>query len=512
MSATEGNPSATVTSPSSPPPVAASLPPPAGGQSLRILTPSQSRLQPFPKITLIVLGVAVLLSIPTSPEGSGAGMVMNVIAKAAASLAMCAIGAWAEQRIYRHLLAKGAFLRVLLTLLLPLVIPMVGSVTLLPSILTALLGDDGTLALAGVLGLAWMSSAAMGSAIIVLIDVGVSAAIKDFRSRVQAAILLLLTVVVGFAVSIYAVGRMAVDQVADAVHRSAEKGEFSVDIGKGKITGEKLLSWLDLPETKELIAAVLLLLVVLVALPTILSACGKLADAVMERLNPLAEAFDEVSAGRLDIRVEQGGSRDFQQITQSFNRMTAALSETMTDLDRRNRDLAEMNRATSRFVPFQFLELLKKQSIREIVRGDQIQLDISIMFADIRGFTTMAERMGPAATFAFINRYLGHMDAEIHREQGFINDFFGDGIMALFHVSADAALRAALGMLAAVQSFNETLHAEGEQPIRVGIGLNSGPLMLGTIGGEQRLSCTVVGDPANLAARVEGMTKLYGAS
>jgi class 3 adenylate cyclase len=155
---------------------------------------------------------------------------------------------------------------------------------------------------------------------------------------------------------------------------------------------------------------------------------------------------------------------------------------------------------------------LRKRSLREIERGDQIELEISVLFCDIRGFTTMAEGMGPNGTFRFINRYLGHMEAEIHREQGFINDIFGDGIMALFHCGADAALRAALGMLAAVERFNAVLVEEGKEPIRVGIGMNSGPLMLGTIGGKDRLSCTVVGDPANAAARVESMTKLYGAT
>jgi len=285
-----------------------------------------------------------------------------------------------------------------------------------------------------------------------------------------------------------------------------------IGLPNGELRGPEIRELLSRPETADLIAVGLSLLVAMGALPAILSACGKLADGVMERLNPLSDALAEVTSGHLDVRVEEGGSRDFVQISRGFNRMAQSLTETLTDLDVRNRDLADMNRATSRFVPFQFLELLDKRTIREIERGDQIQLDISILFADIRGFTTMAEQMGPAATFGFINRYLGHMEAEIHREQGFINDIFGDGIMALFHKGADAALQAALGMLAAVDRFNETLAADGEQPIRVGIGMNSGPLMLGTIGGAERLSCTVVGDPANTAARVEGMTKLYGAT
>jgi class 3 adenylate cyclase len=203
------------------------------------------------------------------------------------------------------------------------------------------------------------------------------------------------------------------------------------------------------------------------------------------------------------VRVEVGGSRDLRKIASGFNRMVDSLSRTLRELDARARELAAMHTAAARFVPFQFLGLLHKPSLREVERGDQTELDMTVLFSDIRGFTRIAERMGPEQTFTFINRYLAEMEVEIHREQGFINDFFGDGIMALFHTGADAGVRAALGMLAAVERLNGALVAEGRDAIA---------LMLGTIGGRDRLSCSVVGDPANTAARVEGMTKLYGAT
>ncbi len=167
-------------------------------------------------------------------------------------------------------------------------------------------------------------------------------------------------------------------------------------------------------------------------------------------------------------------------------------------------DLRSTNRAIVRFVPSPFLELLGRNKITEVTRGDSTAIEMAIMFSDIRGFTTMAESMGPQKTFSFINDYLGRMDPEIHKQDGFINDIFGDGIMALFHKGADAAVAAAIGMLRATDEFDSSL--------RMGVGIHTGELMLGTIGGSERLDCTVVGDPANTASRIEGMTKMYGAA
>ncbi len=345
-----------------------------------------------------------------------------------------------------------------------------------------------------------------------VLDVVISAIIPDFRSRIQVAVLGLLALAGGFVFLVYDSGRA----VAAAIRAAAIDGQLPqglrIELGPNVLQKDEAAHLLSLPETERFIAVGFVFIAAVLGLPAVVSACGKLADAVMERLNPLAEAMEQVGTGHLDVRVEVGGSRDLVQITSGFNDMATSLAGTLSDLDTRNRELTETNVATSRFVPFQFLDLLDKQTIRDIERGDQTRLDMSVMFCDIRGFTTMAESLGPQGTFAFINRYLAHMEAEIHREGGFINDFFGDGIMALFHGGPDAAVRAALGMLNALDRFNATLRDEGTNPIRIGIGLNSGTLMLGTIGGRDRLSCTVIGDPANMAARVEGMTKLYGAS
>lgn len=168
--------------------------------------------------------------------------------------------------------------------------------------------------------------------------------------------------------------------------------------------------------------------------------------------------------------------------------------------------------AYERFMPRQFLEQLEKHSIFDVDLGDQVQREISVLFADIRGFTTMCEQLGPARTFAFVNSYLHWIEPAIHGHGGYVNAFLGDGIMALYPTSADDALHSALAMLAAVDEYNRVRERAGEPPMKIGIGLNTGSLMVGVIGGHDRMDRGVIGDAANVASRVEGMTKQYGAT
>ncbi len=173
-------------------------------------------------------------------------------------------------------------------------------------------------------------------------------------------------------------------------------------------------------------------------------------------------------------------------------------------------ELDSTNTAIARFVPFKFLSLLQRESVRQVMKGDNVKLNMSVMFCDIRGFTTLAETAGADATFRQINRYLSVMEPEIHREGGYINQYMGDGIMSLFHTSTDHVLRAALGMVKSLYLLNQEREKIGEPPLKIGVGINTGPLMLGTIGGGEQLDSGVIGDAVNLASRVEGMTKMYG--
>jgi len=173
---------------------------------------------------------------------------------------------------------------------------------------------------------------------------------------------------------------------------------------------------------------------------------------------------------------------------------------------------ARSNDAFRRFVPEQLLKLLNKGGIEQLRLDDHVQLDMTVLFSDIRSFTTLSERLTPEQNFRFLNSYLSKMEPSIERYGGFIDKFIGDSIMALFGTSADDAVRSALDMTASLREYNLGRLRAGYEPIRIGIGLNSGPLMLGIVGGENRLQGTVIGDAVNVASRVEDLNKTYGTS
>lgn len=172
---------------------------------------------------------------------------------------------------------------------------------------------------------------------------------------------------------------------------------------------------------------------------------------------------------------------------------------------------ARMSSAASRFVPREFLQLLGHDDLVDVERGDHLEKMMSIYFSDIRSFTTIVEGKTPEENFNFINEYLSYMEPSIQGYRGFIDSYEGDAIMALFEHGADDAVRSGIDSLLALNTLNQARKKRGEQTIRIGIGINTGKLMLGTIGGKERLKCGVIGDPVNLAARIETLTKRYGA-
>jgi len=175
-------------------------------------------------------------------------------------------------------------------------------------------------------------------------------------------------------------------------------------------------------------------------------------------------------------------------------------------------ELAQLNKAYERFVPRQFLSFLNKNSIVEVQLGDQIEKDMTILFSDIREFTRISETMRPLEIFDFINNYLGQMEPIILDHYGVIDKYIGDAIMAVFPSSADDAVCGAITMLKTLTKYNQLLHRATLPSISIGIGLNTGPMVLGTVGGQNRMDGTVLSDAVNLASRLEGLTKIYHTS
>ncbi len=194
---------------------------------------------------------------------------------------------------------------------------------------------------------------------------------------------------------------------------------------------------------------------------------------------------------------------------QGFVEDITARKKAEAERERFTAELFQLNEAFSRFVPSQFLQLLDKKSIVDVRLGDQVQKEMSVLFSDIRDFTTLSESMTPQDNFKFINAYLKRMEPALLENQGFIDKYIGDGIMALFSGSADDAINAGIAMLQQLADYNQHRHIAGYAPIKIGIGINTGSLMLGTVGGKHRMDGTVVSDAVNLAARLESLTKEY---
>ncbi len=182
----------------------------------------------------------------------------------------------------------------------------------------------------------------------------------------------------------------------------------------------------------------------------------------------------------------------------------------MTRRDNEKNKLQNLIKAYGRFVPHEFLNFLGKKDITTISLGDQIEENMTILFTDIRDFTSLSEELTPKQNFNFINSYLSCMEPVISKHNGIIDKYIGDAVMALFPTSADEALECSSAMLSALNAYNKTRRKAGNKSIDIGIGLNTGLVILGTIGGEHRMESTVIGDAVNLAARIESMTKTYG--
>ena len=178
------------------------------------------------------------------------------------------------------------------------------------------------------------------------------------------------------------------------------------------------------------------------------------------------------------------------------------------EVTKRRAELEATNAVFRRFVPEPFLRRIAANGLTSIAVGYNETLELTILFSDIRGFTTLAEQMPPADLLMMLNSYFTALSEPIDRHGGFIDKFIGDAIMAIFDGPQHAfnAVNAAVDMQAALSAWNQSEHKN----LQSGIGLHSGEVVIGTIGTENRMDSTVLGDSVNLAARLEGLTKEHG--
>lgn len=204
----------------------------------------------------------------------------------------------------------------------------------------------------------------------------------------------------------------------------------------------------------------------------------------------------------------------FQALTLALglaDRIAAANEERDHAQRRTIEEISTLNVAYARFVPTAFLDLLGKSDVRDVRLGEGVEREMTVLFSDVRSFTTISESLSPSDTFGFINGLLSRTGPVIRENGGIVDKYVGDAIMALFPGPTDDALRAAIALQVAVRDHNLERAADGKPPIAVGVGLHRGSLMLGTIGEHERMDGTVIADAVNVASRVEGLTKYFGA-
>ena len=183
------------------------------------------------------------------------------------------------------------------------------------------------------------------------------------------------------------------------------------------------------------------------------------------------------------------------------------------------KDKRKIKRMLSQYVSPSILTTLIDKSPQDVLKAEVgSKENLTILFSDIRGFTSISERLPAEKVVELLNGYLSGMVDVIFKYEGTLDKFIGDAIMAFWGApirTSDHAMRtvrAAFDMMAQLESFNQSLAAKGDIPLEMGVGINTGDVILGNIGSEKKLDYTIIGDNVNLASRMEGLTKYYGSS
>jgi len=223
-----------------------------------------------------------------------------------------------------------------------------------------------------------------------------------------------------------------------------------------------------------------------------------LAGGIAAPLQALVTATRQVLEGNLSHRIGVRREDEIGFLASSFNDMVAGLEER-----------EEIKDTFGRFV---------SRDVAEAVLSRQVPLggerrEVTILFQDIRGFTTISEHREPAALVSMINRFFTEIVAAVEGQGGNVRQFTGDGVMALFGAPVrhpndpERAVRAALEMVARLPALNSRLNAQGLPALHIGVGIHTGEVVAGKIGPDQRVEYSVIGDPVNTASRIEGLTK-----
>ena len=226
-----------------------------------------------------------------------------------------------------------------------------------------------------------------------------------------------------------------------------------------------------------------------------------IANRISKPISSLTKSVETIANGDLEASiVGDTSSREVSNLSTGIVAMKDSIREKINDIE-------IINASYERFVPKEFLTLLQKKSIIDVEIGDNSSLEMSVLFSDMRNFTMISEKLTPQQNFKFLNSYLDKMTPAINQNEGFIDKYIGDAVMALFPKHPDDAVKAAIEMNIALKSLNKN---DASDPIKMGVGIHKGNLVLGTIGRATRMETTVISDTVNSSARLESLNKVYG--
>ena len=221
------------------------------------------------------------------------------------------------------------------------------------------------------------------------------------------------------------------------------------------------------------------------------------SSSIIGPVKSMETAMIKVQNGDLNVSARVAGNDELGILAESFDQMIAGL-----------RDRDRIKETFGRFVSPEIAQAILENP--PMPGGENAE--VSILFSDVRNYTTICEQLTPKEVIALLNNYFSYMVQAIEKHHGLVYQFVGDGIMAVFGAPvkltdhANCAVRSALEMMDALDRFNTEVRL-GLPPIKIGIGINTGPAVAGIIGTQQRMEYRVVGDSVNLAARIEALNK-----
>ena len=443
------------------------------------------------KVAVAVMVVGILANVVIPAETMPA---VATAMKIAAALGLCSLASSVDDELFRLFVRRSLALRVFVHLSTPLFAAALALLTIYGAGLPMReWGDDGATLFVVTCGGIWLTSASLGSLLVLVLNNAVNRISTTFRTQIHLTVVAMVVVASGLA---YGAAQVGPQMVAAIDHLGSTP--FGQDLGINSLWLWDAIQVLEPQESSDLLAMAYFVSMVLMSVPAVISACSKLSDAVMVALRPLQAGFESVARGNLDIRLPNAGSKDFARLTATFNDMVNSL-----------RLAKRMERAFGSYVSREIMEQIRTQHGRATLEPS---LRVAtVFFADIRGFTTMSERINPKQLLSVLNRFYEAVARVVESHQGFLVQYIGDAVVVVFNGPIDQpdhasqAVECAIDIQKAVDGLNNDQAFPEIGALEVGIGVATGPMVAGNLGDSKHLlQYTVLGDTVNQAARMTG--------